>query len=379
MIKPKFNIGILRVSSSKQGLKGDSPRAQKDAIEKKADELTVDRPRVYFEFVQSASGEIQPSEKAIEYCKEHAGEIGYAFITRIDRFTRGGAGAYLPLKRQLEMYGVQLLDVMGIIDPKVVNTMENLGVQYSWSVYHPSEKGEIMEAEEAKNDVRKILTQLIGAEVILVRTGYHVGTPDFGFQNKKVMTDEGEHTIQEEHPIESKWIIRMFELSAQGMSDAEVVESLNLMGYKSRKRRKFDKINRRKVIGYSGEIPLTEAQLNDYRRNPVYAGVRTHKWLKGKYIKTQYDGLVTPELFNRANKEKITILNADVKPGEEVVVIKGKVKPHLLKKDRFNPNFPFKFILCPKCKEEFYASTSRGNGGLYSLYHHGGKAKSMSI
>ena len=48
---------------------------------------------------------------------------------------------------QLTRYGVRLVDIYGIIGAKDVNTLEHLGVEYNWSVYSPTKKTEILEAE----------------------------------------------------------------------------------------------------------------------------------------------------------------------------------------------------------------------------------------
>src|SRR3989338_1668101 len=143
--KNKINIGSLRISSTKQGLQGDSPEDQKKQIKKKAKLLNVKIDK-WFNFVQSASGEIQPNQEAIDYCKENQGKIQYFFIKSIDRFTRGGSYSYDHLKMQLVKYGVSLVDIYGVISSHKVNTLEHLGVSFNWSVYSPTKKSELLEA-----------------------------------------------------------------------------------------------------------------------------------------------------------------------------------------------------------------------------------------
>ena len=108
------SIAILRVSSTKQGLQGDSPDDQKHQILIKAQLLGIKPEDItFFKLILSASGEVQPSQQAIDYCKHN--KIKYCFIKSIDRFTRGGAFWYINLKSQLTKYGVQLVDVLGVI------------------------------------------------------------------------------------------------------------------------------------------------------------------------------------------------------------------------------------------------------------------------
>ncbi len=156
----KFGIGSLRVSSSKQGLIGDSPEDQKKQIEIRAKSLGV-KVIKYFKFIESASGVIQPNQKAIDFCKENQGKIKYFFIKSIDRFTRGGAYFYEHLKMQLVKYGIQLVDVYGVIGTQNVNTLEDLGIEYNWSVFSPTRTSELLEAERSKNEIRDILTRMI--------------------------------------------------------------------------------------------------------------------------------------------------------------------------------------------------------------------------
>ena len=105
-ITMKKAVIAVRVSSTKQGLVGDSPEDQKMLLEKLAITLNAKALKV-FKFVQSASGDIQPNQEAIDYCKNH--KVDYFLIKSIDRFTRGGAYYYEFLKSQLTKYGVCLL------------------------------------------------------------------------------------------------------------------------------------------------------------------------------------------------------------------------------------------------------------------------------
>src|SRR5260221_7668099 len=126
-------VAAIRVSSTKQGLQGDSPQAQKEQIEQfaKAHNINVKK---FFIFMESASHEEQPVQEAIDYCKSSKNNIQLFIIKSIDRFTRGGSYFYDHMKMQLTQNGVRLIDIYGIISNQEVNTLEHLGLQYDWSV-----------------------------------------------------------------------------------------------------------------------------------------------------------------------------------------------------------------------------------------------------
>src|SRR5690606_9589809 len=141
-----------------------------------------------------------------------------------DRFTRGGSYLYDHLKMQLDSFGVRLIDIYGIISHQQVNTLEHLGVEYRWSVYSPTKKAEILEAERAKDEMRDIMTRMIGAEIRYVRMGYRVRHAPFGYKNVKVETPHGKRTILKAHPQDARWIKKIYELRVQGsLNDQEII------------------------------------------------------------------------------------------------------------------------------------------------------------
>ena len=92
-IKPENAVAAIRVSSTKQGLQGDSPQAQKEQIEQFAKVHGINVKK-YFIFMESASKEEQPVQEAIDYCKNPNNDIQLFIIKSIDRFTRGGSFFY---------------------------------------------------------------------------------------------------------------------------------------------------------------------------------------------------------------------------------------------------------------------------------------------
>ncbi len=367
MYKTESAVAAIRVSSTKQGLQGDSPQAQKEQIEQFAKVHNIHVSK-FFIFMESASKEEQPVQEAIDYCKNPKNDIQLFIIKSIDRFTRGGSYFYDYLKMQLVKYNVKLIDIYGIISNHEVNTLEHLGIEYDWSVYSPTKKAEILEAERAKDEIRDILSRMIGAEIRYVRMGYRVCTPPFGYMNEKTETPHGKRVILKPQSQESQWIRRIFELRALGtMTDRQIVEEINSIGFQTRKQFKRNPKDKTQVLGSKGGKSLNLKQFWRYIENPVYAGISIHKWTDNKPIKGQFEGLVSIDTYNKANRGKFVITEQDGK----VSIARRQPKDWQLKKSTRNPEYPYKkYVLCPICKKPFYGSASKGRwGGHFPAYH----------
>ena len=184
-----YAVGTLRVSSTKQGLQGDSHEQQKEQLVRRAEQLGLAigkkvKIKEWFKFTESASGilEMQPMNEAINYCLNPKNNITYFFFKSIDRMTRGGSVIYSQLKAKLAKAGIQCVDVYGIVGYKETNTLDHLGIQYDWSVFSPTGISEILEAERSKGEVRDILTRMIGAEINYVRFRISSKTRTHGLQ-----------------------------------------------------------------------------------------------------------------------------------------------------------------------------------------------------
>lgn len=361
-------VAAIRVSTTKQGTDGDSPEAQKEQIERYAENKGIVIKK-YFVFLESASKEQQPMQEAIDYCKDPKNKIELFIIKSIDRFTRGGSLSYDLLKNQLDRCHVNLVDIYGVISSAQVNTLEHLGVEYRWSVYSPSKKSEILEAERSKDELRDIMSRMIGAEVRYTRMGYWMRQPPFGYVSEKIDTINGKRTILKPHPEEAKFITKMFELRASGRySDREIAEIINDLGYKTRTKYTRDKNGMRSEKTQVGSNKLNDRHLWRVVRNPIYAGVNIEKWTGGEPIKCAFQGLVSIELFNRANKGKRMIIEDR---NRKVFVQDDEVSKERHIKGKRASDFAYKkFILCPQCNKPLLGSASRGKSGKhYPAYH----------
>lgn len=360
-------VGAIRVSTLKQGVDGDSPDDQQKLIEQYAATRNLNVAQ-YFVFLESASKDQQPMQAVVDYCKKPENNVQQVIIKSIDRFTRGGSEFYSELKNQLDACNVSLVDVYGIIGNQKINTLEHLGVKYKWSEYSPTKKAELLEAERAKDEVRDIQTRMIGAQIRYARMGYWVRRPLHGFDNVHIETREGKRCILKPNEAEAPLVIKMFELRARGtMEDIEIVNELNKLGFRTRERVVRDRNDRTKVVQVIGGEPLTLKQLWRMIENPVYAGVNPEKWTQDSPVKCKFDGLVSFEVFNAANRDKLKISEDE----EGVHIYHRKPAEHLVKKGVKNSEFPFKrIVMCPGCDRPLYGSASRGRHGKYFPAYH---------
>lgn len=360
-------VGAIRVSSLKQGMNGDSPEDQQHQIEQYAHAHGINISK-FFVFLESASKSQQPMQEVVDYCKNPKNDVQQVIVKSIDRFTRGGSEFYTTLKNQLDDAEVSLVDIYGIIGGQKVNALEHLGVSYKWSVYSPTKKSEILEAERAKDEVRDIQTRMIGAQIRYARMGYWVRRPIYGFDNVHIETRDGKRCILQPNDSEAPLVTKIFELRARGtLDDSQIVDRLNTLGFKTRERYVRDKADRTKITRTIGGDPLTLKTMWGMIENPVYAGINPEKWTQDRPVRCQFDGLVSIEIWNAANRGKFTIIEDE----EGIRILKRKTPEHLVNKGVKNDDFPYKrIVMCPHCNMPLYGSSSRGrHGGYYPAYH----------
>ncbi len=286
----------------------------------------------------------------------------------IERFTRGGHAMYEIMKKELEKRGVRLRDVAGVIQPKK-NSMENLGMEYGWSHYSPSETQELLEADRAKDNKRVMLTRMIGQEIINAREGYAVHPAPDGLLNETAhYFSEGKRksrTIRKLDPERARFYTAMFELRALGqMTDKEIAEIVNKMGFRTKMRTRWSKDKKEKK-GTVGGFPLTEKQLQRVIQYPSYAGVNYESWTLWQPIRAQWAGLVSIKTWNDANRG---LWHIEEKPNGALAIHKNYTpQDHSLD----NPLYPLKnVVLCPICHNPFKGSASQGKSGRkFPAYH----------
>jgi hypothetical protein len=366
--RPRIGLLAIRVSSDRQGTDGDSPEAQREQGERYAATHGIVITETII-LMESASHEEQPMQKVINACKAKSKGIEIVLIKSIDRFTRGGGDYYSPLKKQLTVLGVSLIDMYGVIGQQQVNTLEHTGFKYYWSEFNPSQKSEYLEAERAKDEMRDIMSRMIGAEIRYTQLGYWMRMPPYGFMSETVDTNNGKRTILRPHPEEFIFVQRLFKMRAKGIySSQEIADALNRLGFRTRINYVRDKYDRTKILRIVGGKKMDVKMVDRFAHRLVYAGVIKEKWTYDKAVKAQFDGLVTPELFNQANHGKLVI---EIASNNEVTVHHKLPPQYQLVKRMLNPSFPYKKVIgCPHCNKTLSGSAARGKlGKYYPAYH----------
>ncbi len=371
MTKPMYAIGYARVSTPKQAVEGESLESQATSIKRFIEAQgwqTFPEDTVFQEPFTGTTSNRPIYNSIIGIIKAHPGKIKYFVIKVIDRLSREGASAYEGMKKDLMRLGVELRDVSGIIQPSV-NTLGELDEEYEWSRTSPSQLGELVVAESSKNERTAILTRLISAQIRLTRQGYKVGRPVDGFINKRVFVEDKKKIIQVPDPDRAHFFIEMFKMRAEGVySDQEIVDKVNALGYSSKTQKRWNK-SKNKVVGKEGDKKLTIKQLQRIIPRLTYCGVICEKWTKHQPIKAQYDGLVTVELFNAANRGKVHVEIDGMRNVE--VLYNHYPEKNIRKRHKFNLRFPYKNVaMCATCRRPLLASPSRSKSGKqYSFYH----------
>ncbi len=379
-MKNKRSIVWCRVSTHKQAQYGESLEDQELVCSDIAKRNGWNNLKIWKDAYSGRETDSPVYAEMMEYVKANKGKIDYLLIRHIDRLTRAGVSQYLQMKSELAKYGVELIDSYGIIQPKQ-NTLEHLGYEYDWSSYSPSETTEILLANASKDEARTILTRMIGQEIRLASLGYQVRRANDGYVNDKIIAPDGKkRTIQVPHPVRAKYYIKMFEMRASGNNtDEEIVKAVNAEGFKTPKQNVWNN-DHTKVIGSKGKNPLSVKTLQKAIKNTRYCGIVCEKWTQNMPIKAPYDGLVSIELFNKANRGKVFI--KELESGNVEILYDYNPNKVIQKRLKNNPDYPYKnVVLCPLCKDKtFLGSASKGKSGQrFPKYHCARKHKYLGI
>jgi len=364
---PKSCVIYCRVSTEKQGRHGESLETQERNCRTFAKRNGYDIKKVFIESYSGRKGGRPVFATMLKYIAENKGDINYLIFSDIDRLTRQGSSAYEAIKERVQIYGVELIDIFGLIQPSV-NTLAHTGFEYEWSMVSPTAMAEKFKADVAQDEVRRILTRTVGAAIQFTKQGYYLrGAPD-GYLNKKIFAEGKKRSILVPDTERAKYIRLMFEWRASGkFSDDEICRKINAMGYRTRVLNRWDK-SRSVIIGKSGGKTLGVKQLQRLIKKPIYCGVICEKWTDKKPIPAQFKGLVDLRTYNTANRGKPYIvqqLDGSLKFTKE-----SKLKS-VKKRCKHNPDFPYKTVVrCSECNKPYMGSYSKGKlGKRYGFYH----------
>ena len=313
--------------------------------------------------------------------KQKAGiKIKYYVIKSIDRFTRNGEVTYKEMKQRLTALGIQLVDVYGTIQAER-NTLDHLGVEFSWSRFSPSESSEAMEALRGKAEVRDILTRMIGAEITQTRKGYSMRLPNDGYLNIKEIIDGRVVSVLKQDTQRAIFYKTLYEMRASGKySDEKIADKINALGYLSKPRKihhRQGKENR--VIGMTTPMPMTVKQLQKVVRRTMYAGVKNEKWNGGTPVFAMFASneapIVPVETFNKANRGSVYIQvqrDRDGKRVPKVLFNYDQDKEQKKTRKKYNSLYKYdKMVTCDLCHKPLKNSGTKGNKGKSGKGFHG--------
>ncbi len=356
-----------RVSTPKQLKEGESLEVQEKICRSVAERKDLEVVKVFREPFTGQTDSRPVYDEMIAFVKDNP-DIKHLIFRVIDRFTRGGSFSYAGLKKELADHGVALIDSIGIIQP-MQNSLADVGFEYSWSKFSPSQVAENIMADYGNIDVRNILTRLIGQSIRLTQKGFKLHGANDGYMSQKIFVKGKKRFIQVPDPERKDYIIEMFKLRSTGQyTDKEIVDKINAQGYRTPIRNKWD-TKKENIIGTTGGNKLKVKRLQDMIKNTIYCGVMCEKWTHYKPIKCAYEGLIGIDLFNKANHGKVFIKE---KENDELEILYNYIPTKTIqKRNKNNPLYPFKnVVLCPECKKAFLGSAPRGKSGKkHPTYH----------
>lgn len=370
IVRPATCVASARISTTKQ-MSGESLADQARALEQFAKQKgwRVLPDGHAQQEIGTATKRRRGYEEQISYIKENPGVVGYYVIRYIDRFTRQGNEEYQRQKRELSDLGVALIDTSGVIqEARNMPELEELGFSYDWSVESPSDLTEVMLSTTAKQERNTILKRIIPRQIAYTQQGYQIGRPDDGYLNERIRIGAQKRFIQAPDPERAHFIRTIFELRAEAkLTDGQIVEHLNdKLGFCSPIYNRWNSA-KTAIIGQIGGNPLNEKQLTRLYQRTSYAGVICKRWTYNKPINAQWDGLVSIELWNQANRGK-RHLNERPDGSLELLYDYQPIKPSI-QRLRNNPDYPFKCIRCPECGKSLKGSAPKGKTKYYPRYH----------
>lgn len=310
----KHGIAYCRVSSKEQ-IEGTSLESQELACREFARNKGIAIQQVFVGRGESAKFADRPELlEVLDYCRKHKGEVDVLLVWKLDRLARNVTD-HFNIKATLLKHGVQVISVTEPIDSKP--------------------EGKLLETilagfAQFDNDVRAMRT--VQGMRKKLQDGLYPWNPPLGYHTvtrgeKKTAPDEPSEALF--GPLQRAW--KTFATGAYTK-----VEMLRLMSNWG-------------VVTRKGE-PLSAQSLDNFFRNPYYAGILADPWSKEEY-EGKHQPMVTREDFARV---------------QQVIAARNHSTPH----HRERPEFPLRgSVRCPGCQRYMTSSFSRGHGGRYGYYH----------
>jgi DNA invertase Pin-like site-specific DNA recombinase len=301
-------IAYCRVSSQEQ-VQGTSLDGQQQACLEYAKINNIEIAQIFVEKGESATAANRTELiRALDYCKDHKGEIGAFIVWKIDRFARNTTD-HFAVRSQLMKYGTSLRSVTELIgDNPMGNMMETMLAGYA----------------QFENEIRKQRCE--GGMQRKIMEGIWPWQPPIGYTHSKKRTDRRKNLPDEKDPERFHIVQRALKEYAKGNQTIQgLTDLMNTWGMKTRQDKPMFK-------------QLTEKMLRD----KFYAGILVNPW-DGKEYKGLHEPMISIEEY-----EKIQF----TKKGYSLV----RNIPHL----RLNPDFPLRRLVHCSCGDRLTASWNTG-------------------
>lgn len=318
MLRMFLMKGIIycRVSSQEQ-VQGTSLHSQEEACLAFAKANHIEVVKVFIEKGESATAANRTELiKALDYCKEHKGEIGAFIVWKCDRFARSMVDHY-GLQAQLIKFGTTLRSVTEPIDDSPIGKMtEAMLAGYA----------------EFENEIRKQRCE--GGMQKKIIEGIWPWWPPIGYAHSKTRLDRRKTRPDEPDPIRFHIIQRALkEYAKGGLSIQGLTNLMNDWGLRTRTNK-----------------PMFKQLVEKMLRDKFYAGILINPWDQTSH-KGQHQPMITLEEY-----ERIQFFKASYSRVQNV--------PRL----RLNPDFPLRrFVVCP-CGSKLTGSWHKGRSKRYAYY-----------
>ena len=231
-------------------------------------------------------------QRMMEYVKKHKNKISYIIVYSIDRFSRSGANSIF-ISEQLKKQGIHILSVTQEMETTTPSGKFQQSMYFMFS--------------QLDNDMRRDKT--VAGMREMLRQGYWATKAPIGYSHVVGVSRDKRIVINET----GKLIGKAFKWKAdENISNVEIVNRLNKLGFKTNKQR-----------------------LTDIFNNPFYCGIIVTTMLEGEVIKGKHPKLVSDEVFLKV----LDLLSKN---------------NHGYRQQRERPQFPLKqFVKCDLCGTSF--------------------------
>lgn len=302
-----------RVSTDEQATFGYSLEYQESLLVKYCEAKNYEIVQIYTEDFSGKDFNRPEFQKIVQYVKDNPKSVDIILFTKWDRYGRNVEQA-IHYKNLLQTYGVE---INAVEQPLDLNNSDNILVL---NIY--LSLGEV--------ERLKIASRTKEGTIQARRNGYFTGKAPFGYVNAR---DEFKKPYLEIHPEEALFVKEAFERVAEGFYSAEsIFYDLKRKGMRIAKQTYYAMFH-----------------------NKTYCGlihVPAHKGEPGRWIQGKHAGIVSKELFLKAEFQK-TNHNK-----------KGKIP------QKEEPGLPLRnFLKCPSCGGNLTGSFSTGRNGKHGYYH----------